>query len=157
MMVAHQAGDLEGFAAAVQDVLETRNGGFKPIARGLLSGAASPMGNDERDGWGILRWRRERDDDELGATERSQRLNVGLPARRINRRVSASDPKAKFTLTTTGRSQRLDHAQTSVDAPMHGLGVAPERATGAGRHIGERKLKSCLREATHPFVGRSQR
>ena len=38
-------------------------------------------------------------------------------------------------------NRRLDHAQTSVDAPMHGLGVAPERATVAGRHIGERKLK----------------
>ncbi len=70
MMVAHHAGDLEGFAAAVQDVLETRNGGFKPVVRGLLSGAASPMGNDEREGRGALRWRGELEDDELGTTDR---------------------------------------------------------------------------------------
>ena len=50
MMVAHQAGDLEGFAAAVQDVLETRNRDLKDVVPGFLCGATTPLRNDEREG-----------------------------------------------------------------------------------------------------------
>ena len=32
------------------DGLETQIGGFKPVFRGLLSGAATPMRSDEREG-----------------------------------------------------------------------------------------------------------
>ena len=42
--------DLERIGAAGQDGLETQIGGFKPVFRGLLSGAATPMRSDEREG-----------------------------------------------------------------------------------------------------------
>ena len=67
--------------------------------------------------------------------------NPGFTALSSVTATRAPDTNAKFTLTTTGRSQRLDRPQMSVDAPMHVLAFAPEGATVAGRHIGERKLR----------------
>ena len=61
---------LEGFAAAVQDVLETRNRDLKDVVPGFLCAATTPLKSDEREGRGALRWRGELDDDELGTTDR---------------------------------------------------------------------------------------
>ena len=61
---------LEGFAAAVQDVLETRNRDLKDVVPGFLCAATTALKSDEREGRGALRWRGELDDDELGTTDR---------------------------------------------------------------------------------------